>query len=73
MKIGFWASSINKTISDVQQQIFSIHLLRNCDPTTVANLNLIGLPPSTKQFLMTSNKSSQFTFSETVILPPLQT
>jgi hypothetical protein len=36
-------------------------------------LNLIGLPPSTKQFLMTSNKSSQFTFSEAVILPPLQT
>jgi hypothetical protein len=73
MKIDFWTSSINKTISDVQQQIFSIRLLWNCDPTTIANLNLIGLPPSTKQFLMSSNKSSQFTFSEAVILPPLQT
>ncbi len=43
-------------------------------PSTKQTWKLIsGLPPSTKQFLMSSNKSSQFTFSETVILLPLQT
>jgi hypothetical protein len=65
---SYWTSSINKTISDDQQQIFWIHLLWNCDPTTIANLNLIGLPPSTKQILTANNL--QFTFSKTMILPP---